>query len=90
MGSDESRGEALKHELASLRRSRHWPDALEVALELTEVEPENGDNWFWLARAREKLLDLPGALAAYEESTRRVFALADVLLVCGSPDAARR
>src|SRR5919109_3194503 len=53
MGSDESRASALRQELASLRRSRHWLAAVEVARELTDLEPEDGDSWFWLARARE-------------------------------------
>lgn len=73
MGSDESRASALRQELASLRRNRHWLAAVEVARELTELEPEDGDNRFWLARALENMLDLPGAVAAYEEALAHEF-----------------
>jgi tetratricopeptide (TPR) repeat protein len=69
----EDRVRALQLELAAFRQTRNWLAAVGTARKLTELEPEDGESWFWLARGLEMTLDLSGALAAYERALTQDF-----------------
>src|SRR6266545_6568323 len=50
---------------------RDWAGALDLARQLAALEPEDGEHWFWVARALEETRDPPGAFAAYQEALNR-------------------